>query len=321
MLESLGHDTATIHELNLDGAFPARAPYRPRELYEALKRTPLFDAERGQWNKAMNEAQILQRTSRHAGTQLLGVLVEAQFNPDGARGLFETLRMSALYDPERRQWNDLMSEGQKLLATSRQADVQLLGVLVEGQFNPEGVRPLYEQLKATSLYDLERGQWNKSMFKEQDLGDTHRCADVQLLGALVEAQFNPAGARLLYEQLKAALLFDPVRERWNWDMSMAQQLGEDASVYADVQLLGVLAAAQFNPENARGLYEALKATPLYDAERGQWNWGMSEKEILEETERHAEAQLLGVLVEAKLLSTLPRRLAEAVPPLPLMENW
>ena len=75
------------------------------------------------------------------------------------------------------------------------------------------------------------------------------------------------------------------------------------------------------PQGSRELYERLKATPLYDPERGQWSSSMSEEERLQETERYAAAQLLGVLVEAKLLSALPHALAEAVLPLPVTEIW
>ena len=91
MLESLCQAAGTIHELNLDGAFPARARYRPREIYEALKRTPLFDAERGQWNEWMSEEQILEGTYREAHVQLLGVVVEAKLLATLARLLAEAV--------------------------------------------------------------------------------------------------------------------------------------------------------------------------------------------------------------------------------------
>ena len=71
----------------------------------------------------------------------------------------------------------------------------------------------------------------------------------------------------------------------------------------------------------REAYENLKSTPLYDAERGQWNWKMSEEQKLTDSDRNADAQLLGVLVEAKLLSTLPQSLIETIPPLPITEDW
>ena len=48
---------------------------------------------------------------------------------------------------------------------------------------------------------------------------------------------------------------------------------------------------------------------------------MSDDHILEHSYRNAWDQLVGILVEAKLLSTLPRPLVDAVPPLPVTEDW
>ena len=320
MLESLCQGAGTIHDLNLAGAFPARAPYRPWELYAALKQTPLFDAERGQWNGTMSREQILKDSHCFPTVELVGMLVETQCNREGARALYENRKATLLYDDEGGQKNASMSEEQRPVRAMCIAHVQLLGVLVEAQFSPEKARARYEKLKATPLYDPEREQWNSTMSKGLMFGDTSRQADAQLIGVLVEAQCNREGARELYEQLKATPLYDPERGQWNDWMSEGQRLSSTERGAA-AQLFGVLAEAQFNPEKARALYEQLTATPLYDPEQGQWNAWMSEAQILRGTDRHAVIQLLGVLVEATLRSTLSRRLAEAVPPLPITEEW
>ena len=319
MLESLRHGAGTIHELNLVGAFPERAPYRPRELYAVLKATPLFDVERGQWNWWMSEGQIVGGSDRPVQAQLLGVLVEAQFNSGEARVLYEKLKTTLLYDHEREGWNAYLMKNQALGSTVRYGAAQLLGVLAEARFNPEGARVLYEKQKATPLYDGERGQWNMWMSREQGVGSAERFADVQLLGVLGEAQFDVEGARALYAKLKTTPLYDAACRQWN--TSMAEQELRRTSRFADVHLLAVLVEAQFDAAGARVLYEQLKATPLYDAERRQWNLEMSAEQALQQPKRDVHAQLLGVLVEAKLLSTLSRPLAEAVPPLPVTEAW
>ena len=319
MLESLCQGAGTIHELNLAGAFPERAPYRPRELYAALKATPLYDPERQQWNCRLTEGQTPD-THRHAQPQLLGALVEAQLSPKVARGIFERLKSSPLYDAERGQWNRCILQDQTLHGTDRGAGDQMLGVLVEAHFDPVRAAALYAQLQATALYHSGRRQWNGWMSKAQILQSTYHGADDQLLGVLVEAQFGLERARTRYESLKASALYDPVREQWNSCMSEQQTLKETDRHAAD-QLLGVLAEAEFNPENARRLYEQLKATPLYDAEHNQWCAGMTKAQYLYGTDRDAPAQLFAVLVEAKLLSTSPAALAETVPPLPVTEEW
>ena len=322
MLESLCQGVATIHELNLDGAFPERVPYRPRDVYEALKETPLFDAERGQWNHQMFKKPILEvdGTARYARAQLFGVLAEAQFNPEGARELYAELKTTPLYDPARGQWNLGMSEEQRLISNTRYASYQLLGVLAEAQFDREAARVLHEELKTTPLYDSKRGQWNYLMSEEQIVRNTQRDADVQLLGVVAEAQCNREGAWALYERLKETPLYDPARRQWNGAMSGVQRL-KDTERDSYAQLLGVLAEAQFDPEGARARYEELKATPLYDPSAGWWNGCMSEGQVLQSTHWVAAIQLLGVLVEARLLSTLRRPLAGAVPPMPITEEW
>ena len=320
MLESLRQGAGTIHELNLAGTFPERAPYRPREVYAALKRTPLFDAERGQWNFSMSEDQIVEDEGRASAQQLLGVLAEAQFNPVKAWARYEQLKTAPRYDAARGQWDSQLSEKQMLPKMNRRAVDQLLGILAEAQCNLEEARIRYKELKATPLYDRERGQWNWGMSAEQREIGTYRHPDAQLLGVLVEAHFDAETARVLYEKLKRTPLYDPERRQWNWWMSNDQVL-LSTSRYAVAQLLGVLVEAQFNGESARGLYEQLIATPLYDPERGQWNELMSDEQIAQRTLRRADKQLLGVLVEAKLLSTLPVALAENVPPLPVTEDW
>ena len=321
MLESLCQGAGTLHELNLSGAFPARAPYRPQELYAALKQTPLFDAERGQWNWSLSEEQILRDTDRYSDAQLLGVVVEAQFDPERAGVLYEKLKMTQLYDHVREQWNLYLLADQTWGSNVRSGASQLLGVLAEAVLNPERARVLYEKLKATLLYDAERGQWNLWMGSEQKMGSSLGCyAYTQLCGVLVEAHFNAERAWAFYAKLKNTPLYDAARRQWNASMSPEHRLWRTSRA-ADVQLLRVLVEAQWNPEEARVLYEKLKATALYDPARRQWNGGLSAEQVVRHTNRKTGAQLLGVLVEAKLLSSLHRPLVEAVPPLPVTEDW
>ena len=193
-----------------------------------------------------------------------------------------------------------------------------MGVLVEAQFDLGSARILYEKLKASPLYDAAGGQWNSALPGAQRPPIWNRYATAQLLGVLVEATFKPEGARALYENLKATRLFDSASAQWNHSMSEPGVLST-RNRFADEQLLGVLAEAQWNPERARVLYEELKRTRLYDPECGQWNSEMSTKELW--TSRLASSQLLGVLVEAKLLATFRRSLTDVVPPLPITEAY
>ncbi|RME58103.1 MAG: hypothetical protein D6780_07330, partial [Candidatus Dadabacteria bacterium] len=99
--------------------------------YEKLKETRLYDEERGQWNTKIDEDQVPTDLSRHAGDQLLGVLVLAQFDKEAARTAYEKLKLTPLYDEKRRVWNEFMTEGQTSASSERRATDQLLAVLVE----------------------------------------------------------------------------------------------------------------------------------------------------------------------------------------------
>jgi len=55
---------------------------------------------------------------------------------------------------------------------------------------------------------------------------------------------------------------------------------------------------EFISEKAKEIYQSLKETPLWDEEKKQWNWFMTEEGELIDSRRYSEAQLLGVLAEA-----------------------
>ncbi|MFA5887749.1 MAG: hypothetical protein WC852_03505 [Candidatus Nanoarchaeia archaeon] len=48
------------------------------------------------------------------------------------------------------------------------------------------------------------------------------------------------------------------------------------------------------------IYDMLTKTPLYDKARGQWNWGMNEKQIIIESSRPSHIQLTGVIALASI---------------------
>jgi len=50
---------------------------KAREIYQSLKKTPLWDKEKKQWNWQMDKGGELKDSDRHSKDQLLGVLVEA----------------------------------------------------------------------------------------------------------------------------------------------------------------------------------------------------------------------------------------------------
>jgi hypothetical protein len=109
--------------------------------------------------------------------------------------------------------------------------------------------------------------------------------------------FDKKGVEIGLRILQATPLYDKKREQWNWCMNKEQQL-IDSNRPSHLQLLGILAeAATGNIEGAKTMLEKLKATPLYDKKREQWNESMNKEQQLIDSNRLSYSHLLGILAE------------------------
>jgi len=285
----------------IKGLYEAFESKKARERLEKLKETPLYDKEKKQWNWYMNENQELKNSDRYSESQLLGVLAEAVTgNLEGAKDILEKLKETPLYDKEKEQWNYYMNENQEFVYSSRYSESQLLGVLAEAVTgNLKGAKDMFKKLKETPLYDKEKEQWNWSMYENQELENSDRLSESQLLGVLAEAVTgNLKGAKDMFKKLKETPLYDKEKEQWNWWMNKNQELANSGrSSYP--QLLGVLAEdVTGNLERAKKMLKELKETPLYDKEKEQWNYYMYENQKFVDSGCYSYSQLIGVLAEA-----------------------
>lgn len=325
-LESIGNEQINIHDLTIEEE--KKPESEAQKQYEELKETLLYDAEKEQWNWKMDKDQGLRLSERYALTQLLGVLVETQFDKPSARELHSSLEKTELYDSIKNQWKTNMGEDQVLIGPNRDSDAQLVSVLVESQLDLDLARKSYEDLKRTPLYDAEKKQWNTTKYENDDSiasGDVSlRYSHNQLLGILVESKFNRSSAEKMYEALKKSVLYDSERKQWNHFMNKDQTIHRSdfhtKQRYASDQLFGVLIEAQFNKTTAREMYRALKGTRLYDAERKQWNWDMDENQNLEGSDRLTNIQLLGILCEREFEEP-EGNITSHTPPLPEERNY
>ena len=106
----------------------------------------------------MDEAQELENSERYSVLQLLGVLAEAKFNPEGARLTYQTLKETPLYDRESGQWISYIDETQALQDSDRYSNAQLLGILVEAELAALELPQLIEKVPPLPLViDFERG--------------------------------------------------------------------------------------------------------------------------------------------------------------------
>jgi len=271
-----------------------------------LKQTELWDPVKFQWNSGTDENGNLKSFSKFTDVQLFGVLTEFFVgDKDLAKRMYANLKQTVLWDPVKFQWNRWMDENGKLGSSNRLADDQLLGVLTEYFVGDKDLaKRMYDALKQTILWDLilwdlVQSQWNWGMDKNGKRGYSDRYAHAQLLGVLTEYLVGDRNlAKNMLINLKQTELWDPVKFQWNKWMDKNGKL-EDSDRYADDQLLGVLTEFFVGDKDlAKNMLINLKHTELYDQTNSQWNWEMDENGKLEDSDRLAYAQLLGVLVEA-----------------------
>ena len=160
-----------------------------KKIYQSLKKTPLWDKEKKQWNWYMNKEGELKDSDRVSWAQLVGVLAEAVVGDfEEAKEIYQSLKETLLWDKETQQWNRYMNKEGELIDSDRYSGDQLLGVLAEavvGDF--EEAKKIYQSLKETPLWDKEKKQWNGYMNKEGELKYSDRVSWAQLVGVLAEA--------------------------------------------------------------------------------------------------------------------------------------
>jgi len=216
-----------------------------------------------------------------------------------AKNMLINLKQTKLWDPIQSQWNWEMDKNGKLRYSDRYAYDQLLGVLAEFFVGDKDLaKRMYTNLKQTVLWDLVQSQWNVFMNENGRLGNSDRYVDAQLLGVLTEAVVGDKDlAKRMYTNLKQTVLWDSVKFQWNVFMDENGRLG-NSNRYADDQLLGVLTEYFVGDKDlAKNMLINLKQTELYDPVKSQWNNYMDENGKLEDSDRYADDQLLGVLTE------------------------
>jgi len=216
-----------------------------KKIYQSLKKTPLWDKRKKQWNVCMNKEGELEDSDRTSWDQLLGVLAEAVTgNLDEAKEIYQSLKETPLWDKRKKQWNVCMNKEGELEDSYRYSSNQLLGVLAEAVTgNLDEAKEIYQSLKKTSLWDEGKKQWNEYMNEEGKLEDSSRCSEDQLLSVLAEAVTgNLDEAKEIYQSLKKTSLWDEGKKQWNEYMNKEGEL-ENSYRYSSNQLLGVLAEA------------------------------------------------------------------------------
>ena len=193
----------------------------------------------------MNENGVLKDSDGFVHVQLVGVLAEYLVgDKELAKNMLDDLKHTSLWDSYNHQWNWYMNKNGKLGNSNRFADVQLVGVLDEYFVGDKDLaKRMYDNLKHTSLWDVDNHQWNEGMNESGVLKDSDRHAHDQLLGVLAEYFVGDKDlAKNMLEDLKHTVLWDSYNHQWNRWMNKDGKLG-NSDRFADAQLLGILAEA------------------------------------------------------------------------------
>jgi hypothetical protein len=188
-LSSTYHDTTNkLLDILIQAQFTHTTAF---ELYSKFKASGAFDSASGLWLPTLSPP----RAERYSVNQLFGLLTQAAFDHEAAEKLLGALKTTALFDPTTGQWNEYIWSNQwqwQRQGTNRLTRDQLLGVLVEAEFDKDFARQMYERLKATSLFDRAANQWRAGMSSDQAVVNENCYLADQLLALLVEAKLQTA---------------------------------------------------------------------------------------------------------------------------------
>lgn len=284
---------------------PERKPLSDvKKKYEALRQTAFFVQGKDLINHWLNNGW----GDLYSYDQLLDIFAGAQFDKQKAKQKLEKLKQTNFYYGKDDVWK--FSNHTTGKETQLGSANQLLGVLIEAQFDRGKARKKLEDLKQYCFYDSGKDLWCFSDDKE-NIGYRFE-SDSQLLAVIIEVQFDKEMAKLHLERLKHSKLYDS--ENNNWYLS-----DENHNHRSSEQLLGILAEAQFDRQKAREMYEALTKTSAYNPETGQWKqWSASERDDPDPM-RPVATQLLAILVEHALGE--PETQQEFIPNLPEQRNY
>jgi hypothetical protein len=206
-----------------------------RELYENLKKTPLYDETKDQWNLyVLHDSESETHSDRCANDQLINILILSSFDKNEAEKKFQALKQSPLFDEGKNIWYHIMSELQELMNNDNWSSTQLLGILVEYSFNEERARSMYSELKDSQFHDTRNELWNLDK-ATKNIYPT----DAQLLGVLVESLFNKKEADRKYKILKRSPLYDNKRKQWKHEINYDDGIVKDER-RSECQLLNIL---------------------------------------------------------------------------------
>ncbi len=290
VLQSLIRGSMRIQDMSRE-VLPDSSQYDAEGLLRLLKKTS-YDQESRLWVTS-NTSPSSEASMK---TQLLGILAEGVVNNSDVEPLYKQLTRS------KAPLHVMVASPPSSLSDC------LLACLIVRQFDPAEAKRAFKYLKKKEFTEYWREFHNdgaNSFFFRAHTG-------IQLLGAYVESLFDRRSAYSFYDVLKSWSEYHIIEHPLDC-RSNGIQFRECLD-----QLFGILGISVFNPKEAALSYERLKETQLYNSKRREW---FQTESFYGGSGISIPAQLLAVIIEARLADLNGGNDTGSIPPMPNVRRF
>jgi len=317
-----------INVKNLTIEAPEGAGFDMRREFEALKSSTFYDGRRKRWRWGLDNAQNPDRDRAYrASPELLALFINGQFQNEGIAEEYATLKRTPIHNAEKKMWYPQNPRMGVSMENHFYTQDQLLDILVELRLDRNLGHNKYEALMNNSNFRWQ-GYWYHQVLDRGFFGiaqpDGHTSHD-QLIGIFVESFFDKEKAQERYDQLKGSD-FHVRRGQYSfWCLYLEDTQRPDnvPVISSNNELMSILVHAQFDREQARVEYEALKKTKLFDHAKRQWieNVAIEDSTMkMRNLNRTSYVQLLDILVRNAIRQPNPQ-FETQTPSLPEARNF
>lgn len=266
-------------------------------LYKRLASSPFYRQDMG-WLESIwsRHGELTVRTHNvWTNSQLLAVIAESLTNKTGAVNSYYDV-LDRFYDERRQLWIPGYHEEAGWIGphTFRSYD-QHLGIIAKSIFNTDSAQNDNQRLKESPLYNSQEDKWYESMSSAGEVSEPSTLSYSSSI--LVDAVLGDVELTAKkYEATKTGYNID------TYGVYIDPYVDHGVkTATAQRELSAVLLAVMFDKQAAKTKFEALKKTPLYQADTGLWVRWASEEWVPDVCD--SSDQFMAVLLEAAFQST------------------
>src|SRR3989344_5438557 len=206
------------------------------------------------------------------------------------------------FDHENKLWSSL-KPGSVDPGDGIYSRTQLVGAIVENLFDITSASDFYQRLLKSDMHDSDSGLWVMEIVHSkpdpEQAKKEFRIATDQMFGIYANSVTTGISPEDSINNLKGTAFADNP-PFWNYGIrNLTGTVGILRDIYATTNLAEVLVTDLYDPKAAKQKFDDLKNTQLYDEQTGQWNGNLMWNGRIKDSARFSDAQLLGVLAEAR----------------------